>query len=571
MARRFGRVVAVGMDGATFDLLIPWVREGKLPFFKRMMEEGVYGSLDPAPNMRSAASWASYYTGKNPGKHGIYEFYEFVPENYSIKFINGSHCFEPSLWRLLSNQGLISIVINVPMTYPVEPINGVILAGLDAPGTGSRGFCYPPDSLKELEDQVGTYVLEPGLTGFIIDDNLDMAVERLFEDIEQKHKVMFYLMKNKNWDFFTIVYRSLDAAQHCFWKFMDPHHPNCNPHLRDKYGNIILKVYQKLDAILGEIRDYLRPDDVLLVMSDHGFGPKHPANNQLNAWLAGKGYLTYRHEPSSRSIRSVSRRGLRDCYQFLAGRLPRRYKEAFARFFPRIRNRVHSQLCYAGIDWRKTRAYSDTLFSNIRINLQEREGLGIVQQGEDYKTIVENIRGDLLDCRDAKSGKRIVESIFHKDLIYSGPHRDKAPDLTIRWREDIFISGIELDPSFDVDSLPTIRPFIPAEDARVISGDHRRFGILLATGPGLKKGCRIEGVNIMDLAPTVLYILELPVPEDMDGKVLGSIFQEEVLLQKPCIRKQTAEAQEQRKAISEYEEDENVAISQRLRDLGYLE
>lgn len=571
MATRSGRVVVIGMDGATFKLISPWVQEGKLPFFGKMMDQGVHGLLDPAPNMRSAASWTSFYTGKNPGKHGIYEFYEFRPDSYSIRFINGSHCLEPSFWRLLSETGRTSIVINVPMTYPAEAVNGIILAGLDAPGTRSKGFCHPPDSLEELEDQFGTYILEPGLTGFIIDDRLDMAVERLFEEIEQKRKVMFHLMEKNNWDFFTIVYRSLDAAQHCFWKFMDPHHPDHDPRLRDKYGDVILRVYQKLDAILGEIQDYLSSDDIILVMSDHGFGRKHPANNQLNGWLASKGYLTYRHELSTVSIRSVLRKGLRDCYQFLAGKLPRRYKEVFARLFPMIRNKVHSQLCYTGIDWGKTMAYSDTLFSNIRINLKGREGLGIVRPGEDYKTLIEKIRRDLLDCRDVKSGERIVEAILHKDEIYWGQERDKAPELTIHWREDILISGIKLDRSFDADALPIIRPFIAAEDARVISGDHQRFGIFLARGSGIRKGERIEGAQIIDLAPTVLYLMDSTIPEDMDGKVLTSMFEEEVLRLKPCQKGEAPPGIVKREVSTEYDEAEKDAISDRLRQLGYLE
>jgi predicted AlkP superfamily phosphohydrolase/phosphomutase len=236
-----------------------------------------------------------------------------------------------------------------------------------------------------------------------------------------------------------------------------------------------------------------------------------------------------------------------------------------------IRNKVHSQLCYTGIDWGKTLAYSDTLFSNIRINLKGREGLGIVRPGEDYKTLIEKIRQDLLDCRDVKSGERIVEAILHKDEIYWGPERDKAPELTIRWREDILISGIELDRSFDADSLPIIRPFIAAEDARVISGDHHRFGIFLAQGSGIRNGERIEGAQIIDLVPTVLYLMDSTIPEDMDGKVLTSMFEEEALKLKPCQRGEAPPEIVRREVTPEYDEAEKAAISERLRQLGYLE
>ncbi|MDY6970924.1 MAG: alkaline phosphatase family protein [Thermodesulfobacteriota bacterium] len=571
MSANSGRVIIIGMDGATFELILPWIQEGKLDSFRKIMNEGVYGSLDPAPNMRSAASWTSFYTGKNPGKHGVYEFYNFSPDTYSIKFINGSHCLEPSLWRLLSDQGFSSVVINVPMTYPAESIRGIVLAGLDAPGTQSNGFCHPHHCLKELEAKFGTYILEPGLTGFIIDNKLDTAVERLFEEIEQKRKVMFHLMENEEWDFLTIVYRSLDAAQHCFWKFMDPRHPQHDPDQKGKYKDVILEVYQKLDSILGEVMDFLDPKDILMVMSDHGFGPKHPANNQLNAWLASKGYLSYSSDATPLSVTSIARKGLRDAYQLLAGKLPRRHKEVFARIFPGIRDRVHTRLCYTGIDWTNTKAYSDTLFSNIRINLKGREGSGIVLPGEDYSTLIESIKRDLMNCCDLKSGDKIVEAVFHRDEIYEGPERESAPDLTIRWREDILISGIKLDRSFDADLLPTIRPFIPAEDARVISGDHRRFGIFLAKGANIKKGERIENANIMDLVPTVLSLMGSGVPRDMDGKVLTAMLETTIFQGESQKEMETRSVKKKREASTDYEETEEETIADRLRQLGYLE
>jgi predicted AlkP superfamily phosphohydrolase/phosphomutase len=368
MKKASNRVMIMGADGATFRLIKPWVEEGKLPHFRAMMEEGVHGLLDPAPNMRSAASWTSYYTGKNPGKHSIFEFFDYVPESYAIRFVCGADCAEPSLWRLLSDVGYSSIAVNVPMTYPAEPIQGIVLAGLEAPGTGSRGFCYPERILKELEEKFEKYIIEPGLTACNIDNRLDEGIERLFAEIEQKRKIMFYLIEKKPWDFCTVVFRSLDAAQHNFWKFMDPGHPDHDPGLKDKYGNVIFRVYQKLDEILGELRVCLGPDDYLLVMSDHGFGRKHPASNQLNAWLTSLGYLTFKNRRHNSRIKQSLFRAFHHTYVLLAGKLPRRYKEVFARLLPRVRNRVHTQLCFNGIDWNKTRAYSDTLFPNIRMH-----------------------------------------------------------------------------------------------------------------------------------------------------------------------------------------------------------
>lgn len=566
------RVIIIGADGATFNLILPWVKEGILPNFGSLMREGVWGRLDPAPNMRSAASWASFYTGKNPGKHGLYEFYDFVPETYGIQFINGSHCMEPSLWKILSDQGKRSVCVNVPMTYPAEAINGIILTGLDAPGKASKGFVHPPEILEELEREVGPYVIEPGVTGYIIAGKLEEAVKKLYEEIEQKRQVMRYLFDEENWDFFTLVYRSVDAAQHCFWKYMDATHPQHDPALKAKCGNVIKNVYIKLDQALGEVRDRMRENDRLVVLSDHGFGQKHPANNQLNAWLASKGYLTYGGRGAGRFSSIGTRLVLKNIYHYLAGILPRRHKEVFARLLPGVRNKVHSQLCFTGIDWSRTMAYSDTLFANIRINLNGREGEGIVKPGTDYDHLVREIRGQLLECRDATHGEPIVEAVMLRDEIYRGLGTEKAPDLTIRWREDVPITGIEVAEAFDSQALPAARPWIPAEDPSVISGDHHRYGIFLACGPGIRRGVEVADAHIMDVAPTALYWLNVPVPEDMDGKVLASILTDEELTRRPVALQEKAQsASTRREGFVDYDADEEKAIADRLRALGYLE
>jgi predicted AlkP superfamily phosphohydrolase/phosphomutase len=571
MPDRSGRVVVFGLDGATFDLLLPWIDEGKLPTFDRLLNQGVHGLLDPAPNLRSAASWTSFYTGKNPGKHGIYEFYDFIPGNYSIRFIDGSYCREPSIWRLLTDQGLRSIVINVPMTYPAESIDGVILSGLDAPGTDSNGFCHPQNILGDLEARFGKYILEPGLTGFIQDNRQAEAVERLFGEIEQKERVMFHLMENDNWDLLTVVFRSLDAAQHCFWKYMDDRHPQHDPTNHGPYRDVIFRVYRQLDKILAHLIQRLEPEDTLLVMSDHGFGAKHPANNQLNAWLAGKDYLSYRKNNFLSPLQSASRRTLKNAYELIGSKLSRRQKEALVRIFPTLRNRVQSRLCFTGIDWSKTRAYSDTLFANIRINLKGREANGIVQPGADYDNLIEEIRENLITCQDQKTGEPLVSEVLHKDEIYRGPCSDKAPDLTIRWREDIKISGIKCDAAAYNESLPSDRPFIPAEDARVISGDHHRYGIFIGWGSKIKKGLHIEGAQIVDLVPTTFYLLQRPVPEDMDGKVLTPIFEDDHLSRNPLRTGGVGLDQDRKGVLPEYDKDEEAAIADRLRQLGYLE
>lgn len=560
------KVFVLGLDGATFDLIGPWVAEGKLPSFSRVMAEGVWSEMESVPNQRSAAAWTTFITGKNPGKHGIFEFYEYQPKSYSVSFINARQRQGKSLWNILSQKGRTVGVMNVPMTYPAEAVNGFVIGGLDSPSVKSKNFTFPADLYDRLRQKFGDYILEPGLTGAIVGGRVEDAIDLIKVELNQKVDIARHLMTEYSWDFFVVVLRSLDAVQHCFWKYMDSTHPDFNISESKRYGDTILNTYQLIDDFLAFLMATLDEDTTLLVMSDHGFGRKHPAANQLNQWLEHKRLLTHK---------GFSRKGaaglLGILYKKVVGRTPRRVKELLWETFPQIRDRVQSRLCFTNIDWRKTMAYSDSLFPNIRINLKGREGCGIVTPGNEYEQLIQGLISDLKGIRDVKTGESIVDEVFRKEDIYHGRHVEKAPDILIRWREDVDISGIKLDGAKrQLD--PTI-PLVPGEDYRVISGDHHLKGILLARGKDIKKGIRVDQTTIADLAPTILYQMGVPVPDDMDGKVLKSIFKDSFLQSHPVTYIQTGgtESAIDSDVSNQYTEDENTEIEKRLQALGYIE
>jgi len=571
------KVFVFGLDGASLDLLLPWIDAGLLPGFARLAAEGSYGVLESVPNQRSAAAWTSFQTGKNPGKHGILEFYDRVPGTYDIRFVNARTREGKSFFRIASDAGKRMSVINVPMSYPAEPVNGAFLAGLDAPGVQSRGFSHPPELIREVEERAGRYVIEPGLTGCIVNGEVDRAVDLLFEEIECKKRTSRYLSGRSPWDLFVTVFRSTDAAHHCFWKYHDPAHPQHDPAEAERYGDVILRAYQKIDAYLLEVLESLSPDTLLLVVSDHGCGQKHPASNQLNPWLASRGYLAYAR--AGQGARGPASRLLGRLYRTVIAKTPRRTKEQLWRLFPGFRDRVQSRLCFSGIDWQRTRVFSDTLFPTLWINLRGREPCGIVEPGEEARALCDRLEADLLECRDAVSGERIVDRVLRRERIYTGPHVDKAPDLLVRWREDIPIRGIRLEGGGEDGAggggAPGSTPFIPGEDYRVISGDHRLDGILFCRNPRRKVSREpLRRASLMDIAPTVLYALGLPVPEDMDGRVITELFDPSFLDAHPLERARadaSAPSRGNERAGDYEDEQDEEKVKERLRSLGYLE
>jgi predicted AlkP superfamily phosphohydrolase/phosphomutase len=553
------RAIVVGIDGGSPQLIEAWAMQGKLPGFARLMQEGAFGPLASVPNMRSAAAWTSFMTGRNPGKHGIYEFYEYAADQQKIRFLKGGDRDGATLWGLLSAAGRKVGVINVPMTYPAEKVNGFLIAGLDAPGRKSRGFVEPPELLAELEERFGEYILEPGLTGHIVAGKTDTAVETLWAELDQKVKVSNHLAAEKPWDLFVTVFRSLDAVQHCFWKHMDPEHPFHDPEQAKRYGSVILQAYQRVDRYLNELLDRLDDHTNLFVISDHGFGAKHLATTQLNRWLEAEGFLTYRR-------RGILVRLLGSVYRAVVGGTFRRTKEKLTRFLPFLRNMVHYQLCFAEIDWTKTTAYTDTLYPTIWINRRPEGPLGKAASDERYQELIGRLRKRLADCRDSVSGVPVVGEVFAKSEIYHGPHIDRAPDLLIRWREDIAIHGLAGLRQQDKGGETRI----PGEDPSVISGDHRVHGILFARGPAIRRGVRVQDANLVDIAPTVLYAMKEAVPRDMDGRVVRGIF-EESFSRENEVRLSDAGGFGSGGQDGGYSNEDEQVIAERLKALGYLE
>lgn len=568
------KVLVIGLDGATFDLIKPWVKDGKLPTFKRMMEKGAHGVLLSTHQSNSPQAWTSFMTGKNAGKHGIFDFVEPVPNSYDVKFINASYRNGKTLWKRLSDAGKKVGVINVPITFPAEKVNGCMISGWDSPGL-SHDSAYPPDLLQEINKAVGDYILEPGVTGFIHKGRRDLALNKMYESIENRLRTAKYLLKNKEWDFFVVVFTSTDRVQHHFWKFINPNHPNYDPEDREGFGNAIYSIYQRLDKAVNDLINELPEDVTIFIMSDHGGGPSSNKTFYINNWLAEQGFLRFVSNDSVKSqIKRAGHKALRTINHLLKGFLSRHMKEKLARALPGLRNKVDSTLYLSGIDWENTIAYSRENAPTIWINLKGREPKGSVEPGDAYEKVREDIINKLLTLRCPQTNEQIVERVLKKEEIYRGKFDYKAPDLLIQWKDDAYIQR----PGYTNKNgkwyqILTHKELEWAETVSRPSGIHKREGIFLALGKHIKKSIQIQDADIVDLFPTVLFTMGIPIPEDTDGKVLTEIFKEDFIQSIPIktIGQQESADYVQAQEERTYSDSEAALIEERLKGLGYID
>ncbi|MBI4833116.1 MAG: alkaline phosphatase family protein [Candidatus Lindowbacteria bacterium] len=569
MARK---IFGIGLDGATFDLVDPWIKRGELPVLASLLAQGARGKLKSTVPPMSPQAWSSFVTGKNPGKHGIYDFVQYVPNSYEIYFCNAATRKAKSLWRILSDSGKTVGAINVPMCYPPEPVNGFIISGMEAPGVQSE-FTYPPDLYKEMKKAIGEYDMHGDSWTRM---GPEAYIGNVMKTIDSQSNAIKYLMKRFDCDLFFAVFGSTDRVQHFFWKYLDPTHPRHDPAEAAKYGDCALQVYRKIDAHLGELLQMIPKDATVFVMSDHGAGPFHKIV-YLDKWLKQQGYLKYKDSAEGSSIRKVAFDASKNLYIFFRKFLPRGMKDLLKSALPETRRKIESHLMMSPIDWENTKAfYLGIESTRIFINLKGRFPRGTVEPGAEYERLRDEIIARLMQIKDPDTGQPVVEHAYKGEEIYWGNALPDAPDILVLWKDDLYITrksyGVEANGNPDAIIDDNLRF---GEIGKLMSieqtGTHRPHGIFCIKGEGIEKAKTLSGAEIIDLAPTLLYLLDLPVPSDMDGNVLEGAITSEYLATHPIKRVEVEGDSGPGRGDSVYSGEEFDKVEERLRSLGYIE
>jgi predicted AlkP superfamily phosphohydrolase/phosphomutase len=574
------KVLIIGLDGATFNLIKPWAAAGKLPTFRRFLQEGVSGDLTSTIPPVTAPAWTSFMTGKNPGKHGLYHFVEPQPGSYQIRYTNARSRMAKTIWEILSEAGLTVGVLNVPMTYPPEPVNGFMISGMDSP-EGNTRITYPLALYPEVEERFGKVSPQIRYLGYLKTDQRREAVLKGLEEMDDHYlHLTEYLLKKYPVDVAMVVFTSVDTVQHFFWQYMDRTHPQHDTVGAVKYEEAILRVYQRLDDIIAKLTATLPEESAVVLMSDHGFHSTSARIVALNQYMLDLGLLRL-HDGSQRWYRpqTLIQGAIKKVDTVLRRTLSSHQKAKISQRFPWLRGLWESHYTgLANIDWQQTRAYCYEILtfpSCIWINTKGLKPQGIVAFGAEYDDLIQYLIDKLYQLKDPVTGKQLVSRIFRKEEIYQGPYLDQAPDLTLAWWDGVTLLG---SPSFAKGgNQPVVRyaggtPIAAGE----WGGTHGLHGILAMRGRAFLQGKAVAHMEIIDLAPTLLYLLGIPIPEDMDGRVLGAAFSEEFRAVHAVLRQGAGDdpgdnGQARPLRETTYSDDEAIYVEARLRGLGYIE
>jgi predicted AlkP superfamily phosphohydrolase/phosphomutase len=528
------RIVVVGLDGATFNLIKPWSEDRSLPNFRQLIQNGVSGVLKSTIPSTTLPAWTSFATGKSPGKHGCYDFRLPMDSLGHNRLVTARDIPGKTFYELLNEAGKRVTLINLPVSYPPR-IDDIVITSLMTQGSQ----CVFPSTLINEIPELETYRI--------------IAESRTTQAIRAVEKERFEIARKlfrREWDCFFLLFSGSDHISHEMYAQMCQEDPTSG-------GG---QVFLDLDRYLGWFMDHLPPETNLLVMSDHGFR-SYPAIFYVNSWLAQEGYLTLggdvrpegedflakieeTPDPRNQSQRARLSRMLFDH--------PRLYQLG-KRIYHQLRSIVpiNLQLESRGVNLSKSVAYAATNeCKGIYINNRRRFVDGIVDETE-VASLREEIITKLEVLVDPFTKQPVFDKVWQKEELYHGSHLKVAPDIIVE--PNVFVSFL----------LRSIEAF---ENTPV--NYHTRNGIFLAWGPDVIEGENLENAKIVDLAPTILHMMGFSIPEDMDGHVLQSIFKPDSTPAQRAISFREGTGSQPPKTKKDSLDSEQ-RVKDRLRSLGY--
>jgi predicted AlkP superfamily phosphohydrolase/phosphomutase len=525
------RLIVLGWDSATFDVVDPLLSAGRLPNLAGLIERGQRAPLRSTWPPMTDCAWTSAFTGRNPGAHGIFGSWYRAPGAYACRYFSSRDRRAPALWEL--TEGIRHLVWNVPMSFPPSRIEGAMVAGYGAP-PGSR-FCEPASLQEELARR------------WSLDDLLDRAPhgslarfrEDLIHGLKVQSEALIWATTETGADCVAAVWPHVDRAQHFFWQFRETNH---------ELSGAIDDVHVAMDRATGAVVEAF-PDADVVIVSDHGAGPLFGDVN-VGTWLARNGYATYGDAHGSRLASA-------------AWALPPSIRKFGRRVAPGIaRKAMGAKLAgeLAPFEWGSTKAFFG-VHSDLWLNLEGREAAGIVRPS-DADELVDELAEGLLALADLE-GRPVFGGAHRRADVYSGSAVDLAPDLIL----DSWSAGFRVAPSRAETDDVVIPPAPLSGVNEPWSSDHRPVGIFAAAGPRIAAGTSAE-LSLYDVCPIALALLEQDVPEGLDGDPRPALLEPGFLAANPI---RHASATFERSEEATYSEDEAAAVAAHLKELGYIE
>lgn len=483
------KAVVIGIDGASFNLIQPWLDDGELPALKTIMNKGVYAWSKSCYPPVTCPNWKCYSTGKNPGKLGIFWWTNFDRTKKDLYLPRDRLFINKEIWDYIGNAGGKVIVVNMPLTYPPKKVNGILISG--APDGLNTRFTYPRKLELFLKKEF-RYKVNPSDL-HLVREHDENAISNILDLIKIRFEVARTLLEmNRDVSFLHLTIFYINTLHHYLW---DGYHVKEAWKIIDHYIGVFIKEY---------------PDFNFFIISDHGSSKINSVFN-VNAWLEKEGYLNKKliiHVQKifekiklnrENVLKYMTYLGLIRVARMLSNTRIGRFLESTLSLLPSYESIGNLKEI---IKWDNTLAVALP------------QGLIYLLNPIENRVLINKIKRKLLGIVDPITGKHPIKRVYSKYEVYSGSFLAEAPDIIIEYND-----GFHLSANISESKIFSRPSIWLAENA------HR--GIFLAYGPSIKgKGYLGYNVSILDVAPTILHIMGLKVPQDMDGRIIRDIIYE---------------------------------------------
>lgn len=536
----------IGLDGVTWDVLTDDVLSSYMPNLARLRREGSSGVLLSSVPPVTPAAWTTCTTGCHPHKHKLINFHQYSFKTNRYYYTNSTTVKTPGLWHYLSEKGYRVASINVPFTYPVYPVNGILVAGLGCPGTSAE-FTYPSEFKQKLLEAVPDY-------GVALDTSLKHDIETLANDktqfchclevmaqrFEHRLKAAQLIQRDAPVDVMMVQFQQLDFLQHICWPFISIQTRDRYPWHRDE----IFKLYQKLDHIIGELLQIIDLDSgLVMAVSDHGFGPIRYALN-INALLQQWEYLKRPH---------AWNRMIRRCRRNWISRTGKSKDEMTLDLKQPIDLQRSKAMCLF-----------NPVNGMVHLNVKGRQSQGCVERGQEYDDIIEDLKKRFEDVTNPDTGEKIFEQVVTPSEYWNLPMSDELCEMY----GDLFLiqkKGYHL-----LESMKQNADVFEAyPDDKMTGSWHYPEGIVVLAGAGMKPGGEVKG-ELTDVAPTLYSWLGESIPAEIDGKPMVQAFAQAPKVLQNADAQIPASFQSDAKEDASVSREEEAALQQQLKNLGYL-
>jgi predicted AlkP superfamily phosphohydrolase/phosphomutase len=511
------RVLLIGLDSGDAELIERYMADGFMPTFAKLREQGLWERVGTTADVMHVSAWPTLYSGTTPGQHGLYHAYQVYAGEQLIRRPDPAGIGKPPFWKYLDDAGRKCIILDAFMNAELPDFKGMQILEYGTWTWFGAQSSTPAGLLDRIKARFGPYPAPEHTIQVKVPDEPLRFRDQLIAGTQVKSRITQSLMQEHDWDLMFVTFGEPHGAGHYLWHFDDTNYPVQPGEAALRGARMLRDVYSAVDEAIAGILAATDDQTTVIITSGDGMGPNYAGAQLMPEMLHQMGLFYSGNVGGGEQAQSATRAPKKGILSVVREAIPLGWRQSVSRCMPRgMRGNLSLKWLNAGIDWKKSKLFCipNSNEGYFRVNLAGREPLGVVNRGAEYDDLLGSLRVQLEQLTNPDNGMRAAERVGLTDDIYPGPRRQDLPDALVTWNPEARLGNAIATPDLGV-----IRRQACYEVSPFYTGNHRPNAFVMARGPALRAGAKLENGHIMDIAPTILAMLGVSAPAHFEGRV----------------------------------------------------